>query len=42
MAGICSKGWKRSYYENGQKEREVTWVSGRRTGTETYWARQRH
>jgi len=26
------------YYENGRKQREVTWASGRRDGGETLWA----
>jgi hypothetical protein len=30
-------GAETNYYENGQLERVVTWVDGRRTGTETYW-----
>jgi uncharacterized repeat protein (TIGR02543 family) len=30
-------GLETLYYPNGQKQREVTWASGRRTGVETYW-----
>jgi uncharacterized repeat protein (TIGR02543 family) len=31
-------GIEKDYYENGKKQREVTWVSGRRVGEETHWA----
>ena len=31
-------GVETHYYENGKKQREVTWASGRRTGEETLWA----
>jgi hypothetical protein len=31
-------GVETHYYENGQKQWEVTWASGRRTGEETLWA----
>jgi len=30
-------GPENHYYENGTKQREVTWANGRRTGTETLW-----
>jgi len=31
-------GLETTYHANGQKEHEATWVSGRRTGTETFWS----
>ncbi len=31
------EGNETSYYENGQKEHEATYRSGRKTGTETFW-----
>ena len=31
------EGNETSYYENGQKEHEATYQSGRKTGTETFW-----
>ena len=31
------EGVETSYYENGQKEHEATYQSGRKTGTETFW-----
>jgi hypothetical protein len=43
-ARICAngryllEGTETSYYEGGQKEHEATYQSGRKTGTETYWA----
>jgi len=30
-------GLQTTYYENGQKEYEVTYSNGKKTGTETYW-----
>jgi hypothetical protein len=30
-------GTETTYYENGRKEHEVTYVSGRKTGQETFW-----
>ena len=30
-------GLETHYYENGKKQREVSWVSGRRNGEETLW-----
>jgi hypothetical protein len=32
------EGPETTYYENGHKEHEVTYLSGRKTGEETYWA----
>jgi len=32
------EGVEKSYYENGRKEHEVRYISGRKTGTETFWA----
>jgi hypothetical protein len=31
-------GLETTFHENGHKEYEATWVSGRRTGTETFWS----
>ncbi len=31
-------GLETTYHQNGQKEHEAIWVSGRRTGQETFWA----
>ncbi len=31
-------GVETSYFENGRKEHEVTYVNGRKTGEETFWA----
>jgi len=31
-------GLETDYYENGQKEREVTYANGRKTGVETFWS----
>ena len=33
-------GLETTYHENGQKEHEATWVSGRRTGPETFWSQE--
>jgi antitoxin component YwqK of YwqJK toxin-antitoxin module len=31
-------GLETDYYENGNKQRDVTYASGRKTGEETFWA----
>jgi hypothetical protein len=36
------QGTETTYYEGGQKEHEATYTSGRKAGTETYWAPDGH
>ena len=36
-SGYILAGVEKWYYESGAKQYEVTWVDGRKTGSETYW-----